>query len=1036
MSERPGVHRARSATDVSGGSRRYRLPDGSLGEAMVEATDTDPPGAAADIPGGSRRYRLPDDSLGEVTVETPDMDQPGAATDVASGSRRYRVPDASQRYRRVRQWLADSPIRIRVAVILLVPLLALVVVSSVQVAVGLRSASVAGDTDRLAQLNARTSGLVSALQEERTAAAVVLGDDSPDRAVAQAFAARVEVSTARFEAWSGQAAAAGDVAPAIRARIGLVSGQVQRLSATRSDVINRRLSTSVIADQYSSAIGDLLVGQGATLGAEDLALSRATAAASAYSAFQEASAEEQALLAGALSTGEVGVAEGVDVIGSLNAQQDAFADFAAAATISQRKAAARAIPQDAAANVTRVEQQALRATRTGSITADLQQWLEASGSRLSAIRAVNADLVESVSQRASQVRRDAYRSALLNAGWLLVVFLSALLIGVVIARSMVRPIQQLRAAALEAAYDRLPAAVRAAQAGERVPDDGVQPLRGTGRDEIGQLAVAFMTIQDEAVRVASEQATRRRETAVLVNTLARRSQTQVEQAMSRIDAMEKEEADADRLGEIFDLDHAVTRMRRTNESLMVLTREHTGSDTPWTRPEPVRQVLQAALGEIEQYQRIEVTAADEVASGRVSPTAVKDVIHLLAELLENATSFSSPRTTVIAEAQRVGDRLVVEIEDSGLGLSADQVEQINDRLRKPPELDVAVARQMGLYVVARLAAIHRIDVSLRRSRSGGIVAIVELPASIVAWHTSGGRPPEPSAFPSLEPAEPAVVDRPAPSSTTRPVLTPPARPEPVRHEPAVPEPVPQEPAVPTPVRDEPAGPVVDTPTRTPSAVPVMAADRPVDISDVAPPQTADSAPGSGTFGSPIFDQVQSQWFVPGQRAAQAPPPDRREWVTAADAGWAEAHRVAAASADPAPQGADDSDEPRRPAADQDGSATPDDLGRDAVPVGAPIPTTLSGLPKRVPLANLVPGAVASPSPAAARSPLTRAARGATPPGRGGRPHRAVATTLRSFTAGADRGRVVPARSGAHVSADPPEGVPVATGRDQTQSQED
>ncbi|MGL5910272.1 MAG: sensor histidine kinase, partial [Phycicoccus sp.] len=453
-------------------------------------------------------------------------------------------------------------------------------------------------------------------------------------------------------------------------------------------------------------------------------------------------------------------------------------------------------------------------------------------------------------------------------------------------RSMVRPIQQLRAAALEAAYDRLPEAVRAAQAGQRVLDDRAQPLRGAGRDEIGQLADAFSAIQDEAIRVASEQAIRRRETAVLVNTLARRSQGQVERAMSQIDVMERDETDADRLGEIFDLDHAVTRMRRTNESLMVLTRERTGSDSPWEHPEPIRQVLQAALGEIEQYQRVEITSADELESGLVHPTAVKDVIHLLAELLENATSFSSRRTTVIAEARRVDDRLVVEIEDSGLGLSVDQLAQINERLRKPPELDVAVARQMGLYVVARLAAIHGIDVALRRAGGGGVVALVELPSSIVVWRSPPARPVQRREHAQWQP-----VSAPAPTASTPPPVGEPAtslateRPEPVSTERS--QPAGREPVRPAPV----------SPPATRAAAPAATSDRGSNSPLHRPPASEDG-PGTedrpGSFGSPIFDEVQSKWFRADRRVARSRPPEQHEWVTAADAGWARARRAATA----------------------------------------------------------------------------------------------------------------------------------------------
>ncbi|MGL5866216.1 MAG: nitrate- and nitrite sensing domain-containing protein [Dermatophilaceae bacterium] len=963
--------------------------------------------------------------------------------------------------------LVDLPIRTRVALIMLVPMVALFALSTVQIAWGVRSTWAAGDTSRLAQLQGIAPELISALQDERTAAAVLLSDESPDPSVKQAFTERVAATEAKATVWNSQVEDADDATDSVRARIAVVEGELQRLTAVRSDVNEQRLDVGPISDQYSTVIGDLLgLGRLTTQSINDEALRRSIIATSAYGAFQEASAQEQTLLASALITGELGVREGVALIGSLNAQQSAFAEFAGSATTSQRAAAAAAASDEAVARVTQVEQQALRATRTGKIRGDVTQWLEASNSRLAAIRAVQQDQVLVVSQGAERLRGEATRSAVFNVLTVLFITLSALGVGLVIARSMVRPIRQLRVAALEAANHRLPEAVRAAQAGQRVLDDDVVRLRSSGRDEIGQLADAFVTIQDEAVRVASEQAIRRRETAVLVNTLARRSQSQVERAISRIDAMEQGETDADRLGEIFDLDHAVTRMRRTNESLMVLTREHTGADTPWDHPEPVRQVLQAALSEIEQYQRVEVTSADAVESGLVHPAAVKDVIHLLAELLENATTFSSRRTTVVAEARRVVDRLVIEIEDYGLGLSADQLKQINERLRKPPELDVAVARQMGLYVVARLAAIHGIDVALRRGGGGGVVAVVELPGSIVVWRpapvtpgqstwqlpaglpltAAGAAPRTGAAAPlagvspsqSTERAEESVPERPAPVFAERSEVPAVERPAPVFAERS------EVPAVewPEPARIVPGllalsdlalvGTEVPTPTsdyRDNSLLP-----RPV-----SEPQ-AGLEDGLGSFGSPIFDDVKSHWFRSDGQVSAGHRPDQQAWVTAADAGWAQASRAATAAAAPvsAPVAVTGSDGLVGAVGGNEREPLSSDLGSYTTPRVQPVPslepvsTTPSGLPKRVPLANLVPGTVAPLTSTATPPSSGRVAKGETRPGHGGRPHSAVATTLRNFTSGADRAR----QAQEHSSADAPEENRVAVGRDHTRSQED
>ncbi|MGL5930974.1 MAG: nitrate- and nitrite sensing domain-containing protein [Dermatophilaceae bacterium] len=936
--------------------------------------------------------------------------------------------------------------------ILLVPLLALVVVSGLQVTSGLGSAWAAGDTDRLARLQERASGLVSALQDERTSAAVLLSSEGAARAVEQSFRARADTTEAQAERYTRQAGDS-DLASAVRARIDTVSAQLEGLATVRKDVIERRLAVSAVSDQYSTVIADLLsLGRLTSLGNENEALSRSVVAAAAYAGYQEASAQTQTLLSSALSTGELGGVQGLAVIGTLNSQESSFAEFAGSATASQLAAAAVTGSSQAVTRVAQQEQVALRAVRTGQISGSLQQWLEASGSRLAAIREVQRDLVESVSRSADRLRDEALRSAALNAAALLSTGLLALLIGLAIARSMVRPIQRLRAAALEAAYHQVPRAVEAARAGHRPAEDQVPSLGVSGRDEVGQLAGAFSAIQAQAIRVASEQAVRRQETQALVQNLARRTQSQVDRAMSRIDAMEKEEADPDRLAEIYDLDHAITRMRRTSDNLLVLTGEQKSRGNWQDHPEPMGNVLQAAISEVEQYQRVDVVGND-VDSVLVQPHAVKDVVHLLAELLENATTFSSPRTSVIAEARRVGDRVVVEIEDSGVGLSTTQLEEINDHLKRPQELDVAVARQMGVYVVARLAAIHGIHVALRLVRHGGVLAIVELPDSILQWAS-------PATAPSLNrpvTSRPQPVPRRTVPVSPQPVVAVGASSRPAGQSDAAAVPVSPQPVVAVGASSRPAGQsdAAAVPVSPQPVVAVGASSRPTHqpiehlealarttAGRPGPPRTA-TAPdrpeassdpgaldgrGANAPGSPIFDAVRSEWFKAGRAVDTGDRrPDQREWATAADIGWARARQAGMAaissgapSVTAKPNRLSDTTEAKRDELAADGTAD------TSTPAPGTIPLTKAGLPKRTPMAQLVPGSVSSsaaatraqPSPSRTRSPRD-GDRGGRSPEPARRQRGAAANTLRSFTAGAHRARTTSKHPNAPVAAAAP-----------------
>jgi hypothetical protein len=192
------------------------------------------------------------------------------------------------------------------------------------------------------------------------------------------------------------------------------------------------------------------------------------------------------------------------------------------------------------------------------------------------------------------------------------------------------------------------------------------------------------------------------------------------------------------VAELFRLDHLTTRMRRHAEGLIILSGATPGRG--WRDPVPVVDVLRAAVAEVEDYVRVDVVSESE---DLVAGNAVNDVIHLVAELIENATVFSPPNTRVEVRADRVGVGLVAEIEDRGLGLDADDMDDINRRLASPPEFDLADSDQLGLFVVSRLAARHHIKVSLRPSPYGGITAVVLLPFGVMVREEDAGLADDP-----------------------------------------------------------------------------------------------------------------------------------------------------------------------------------------------------------------------------------------------------------------------------------------------------
>ena len=197
--------------------------------------------------------------------------------------------------------------------------------------------------------------------------------------------------------------------------------------------------------------------------------------------------------------------------------------------------------------------------------------------------------------------------------------------------------------------------------------------------------------------------------------------------ISQLDEIERNEEDPKRLARMFVLDHLATRMRRNDENLLILA----GADSSPPRVEDalVVDVLRAAQSEVEHYDRIEFGTVDTDVA--VIAAAVNDVVRLIAELFDNATRFSPPTSPVVAEARRLGDQMIVQIEDRGLGMSQEQADRINAWLASPPAVDVTTFRRMGLAVVARLAARHQIRVELRCDPNFGTVAYVALPRSIL-----------------------------------------------------------------------------------------------------------------------------------------------------------------------------------------------------------------------------------------------------------------------------------------------------------------
>ncbi|MCY0931034.1 nitrate- and nitrite sensing domain-containing protein [Streptomyces sp. H27-H1] len=363
-------------------------------------------------------------------------------------------------------------------------------------------------------------------------------------------------------------------------------------------------------------------------------------------------------------------------------------------------------------------------------------WYDSDDQKLQAMKVIELTLLEDMEEKARELKNESQRDAIINGALILLVLGVSLVGAFVMARSMIRSLRRLQDTATRVAQDRLPELVK--QLSESDPQDVDTTVESVGlhtRDEIGQVAAAFDDVHREAVRLAAEQALLRGNVNAMFTNLSRRSQGLIQRQLSLISELESREADPDQLSSLFKLDHLATRMRRNGENLLVLAGEEPGRR--WTRPVPLVDVLRAAASEVEQYERIELSS---VPGTDVAGRVVNDLVHLLAELLENATSFSSPQTKVKVTGHALPDgRVLVEIHDTGIGLSPEDLAAINERLAAPPTVDVSVSRRMGLFVVGRLSLRHGIRIQLRPSDSGGTTALVMLPVDVA----QGGKKPAP-----------------------------------------------------------------------------------------------------------------------------------------------------------------------------------------------------------------------------------------------------------------------------------------------------
>ncbi|MEV4757192.1 nitrate- and nitrite sensing domain-containing protein [Micromonospora sp. NPDC049559] len=794
------------------------------------------------------------------------------------------------------------------------PLVAVVGFAGLALADSARQAQRASDLGVLTQLATDAGSLAHQLQRERAAAADLLTSAGPRQQ--DAFARQTEETDAAVARYRGQRDIAPDVSTGTAAVLDRIDRALTDLSPLRAQVRTAaHASVSAMTFSYRIVIADLIAYREATAqGVTSADVADGIRAAAALSKTAEAVGQQQVAVLRALAAGQLTPAMQQDITASRASLTESSLAFLALARPVWAVWWEQAGSGEEALALQRLQDQVSRAQPGRRLQLNATEWINATQAWATRLLDVQQRVDAEVLAGVDGARVDQRRRAMFEAGATIAALALTVLVTWAVARQITRRLRRLRDAANAVAFKELPAMVAELRHvdsssidPERLAEQSSSSLETSSGDEIGEVGQAFNAVHRAAVHTAAEQAVMRANTADIFIHLSRREQRLVDAVLAQVDRVERDETDPERLQQLYTLDSLATRMGRINASLLVLG----GVGVGRVRHEdvPLQKVLQAALSQIEHYQRVRLGVVDgDVA---VVSDSVDEVVHLLAELMDNATMYSPPETEAWVTARGLGDRVIVQISDEGVGLAPQRLAQLNEVLARPPAIDVAAVRAMGLVVVGQLATRLGVEVELRPGPKLGTIAEVALPANLIR-----PIPPDPQVLAPGRLTHPARPDTRA--LPGYPVVAPrdghPQQPlgYPVAAQPdgyAVRDGYP----VPVPV----AGGNGGDPHRGVARTPVAPVFRPA-----SPAIRPEDNP---TEELVIYEQV-NNWFRADRSESVS---GESDWRSPADEGWRAATEATA-----------------RPAVAE---------------------TTNSGLPIRTPQRNLVPGAITTPATQQPRS---------------------------------------------------------------------
>ncbi|MDX3582659.1 MULTISPECIES: sensor histidine kinase [Streptomyces] len=629
--------------------------------------------------------------------------------------------------------LRPRSVRAKIVALLMLPIVSLMALWSYA---AVTTVAAIGDTERAKDVNsellAPVAEFVTALQSERTAAmryAAKRTETGLDdlRADQQATDKAVTALRAGLNSSSSDAALIDTGLPA---RLGTLESDFSDLAALRADTTGpgAKDAASKAYNTYSAVIDHAFAVTGALTSEKGTDATSEARVVLELSRARDAVAREQALLAAATASGTLTKEQYARFVGAVATQRELLKPAVADLKAEHRPAYDVLLDGDGYASLVKVEDGVTDAGAGPVSAAVLKDWDASSTAVLEGLAEAEEDAGTGAAAKADVFGWDTLGASGVAVVLGLVGVLLSLLVSVSVGRGLIVELLDLRNSALEVAGRRLPQAMRKLHAGQGVDIDAEAPMRRLAGDELAQVGTALTAVQRAALKAASERAELLSGISGVYVSLARRSQVLLHRQLDLLSVMEQrqqEQQDHVELYDLYRIDYLATRMRRHSESLLILSGIAPGRG--WRDPIALSDILRAAVAEIEDATRIQIWAAPRVS---LHGGSVADVIHLLAELVENAAAFSPPSTKVQLRAARLRDGILIEVEDSGFGMNEEAMADANRKIQSE-KVDLLDAKQIGLIVVNRLAGRQGLRVELRQSAAGGVAAAVFIPENLI-----------------------------------------------------------------------------------------------------------------------------------------------------------------------------------------------------------------------------------------------------------------------------------------------------------------